>query len=209
MYPFLLFLLHHGARISHWTSGTSQELSHSRITVWVFSMDPRGEKAGAKLHEDTGSQAKHQSLQACYLTHRWVEIPFWVLGLWCWWTEIKAKNVCNWSPQEAEELFFRCTAGITNWQFRCLLKASSFHSWTKMFHSPSGALSSHKAPFCPWMDKLVWVEDGQGNAYLVILMSLRKFLEIVLKLYRLCITWLKIVRLDYLVNLSFLWLIFI
>lgn len=145
----LLFLPHHGARISHWTSGTSQELSHSRITVWKCSpWDPRGEKGWSQFMRHFWVHSQDQSLQACYLTHRWVEIPSgsWVYGAG---DRNKAKNVCNWALR-GRELFSGVQLG-SQLAVQMSSQSFSFHSWTKCFtpHLEPSAPAKH---LCPWMD---------------------------------------------------------
>lgn len=157
MHLFLLFLPHHGARISHWTSGISQELSHLRITVWECSpWAPRGERGWSQFMRHFWVHSQDQSLQACYLTHRWVEIPSgsWVYGAG---DRTKAKSVCNWVLR-GRELFSGVQLGSQS-AVQLSSQSFSFHSWTKRFTPHLEPLAPTKAPLSMDGCQIIWVED--------------------------------------------------
>lgn len=149
MHPFLFFLPHQGARISHWTSGISQELSHSRMTVWECSpWAPRGERGWSQFMRHFWVHSQDQSLQACYLTHGWVEIPSWS-WIYVLVTEPKPK-VSVTEPSEAESCF-QVYYWDHNWQFSCLFKISLFVHGLNI-SLPIWSPQLPQRHLCPWMD---------------------------------------------------------
>ena len=101
--------------------------------------------------------SQDQSLQACYLTHGWVEIPSWS-WIYVLVTEPKPK-VSVTEPSEAESCF-QVYYWDHNWQFSCLFKISLFVHGLNI-SLPIWSPQLPQRHLCPWMDaKLLLLRGG-------------------------------------------------